>query len=426
MNRALTNTALAIAVSVSSSAYAQNLSTTTLDPILVTPNRISLTAYDTLAATTVLTREDIERLQPQDLPDLLGEVNGIHLTRSGGRGQPVSLFTRGTNSDHTLVLIDGMRLNEATNGSTNLQHIPLNQIDRIEVVRGPRASLYGADAIGGVIQIFTRQPQTSVRGSFGSNSLSNAGVGFGLSSEKSSLGIRANTLSSRGYDAKTTGDSDDDGYDEKSVAVSGRYDVSDSAAIDFKSMRSEGTVEFDNGSTDFRNQTAFVGLNHQMRRNRMLEVRLGQATDERETKDDDFGDSFNRTTRNEVTVKGTASSASYATSFGVDYYDDDVDTNGDYAETSRDNLGVFAQYQWFYGPWDLQVASRRDDNEAYGAENTGSAAIGRSFGSDHNAFLSYGTAFKAPSFNDLYNETRGPANHWLSLLHRCEKLNRRF
>ena len=410
MNQPIACSALAVAVCATTGVYAQVLPVTTLDPILVTPNRISLTTDETLATTTVLTREDIEQRNPTDLPALLRDVNGIHVTNTGGRGQTISLFTRGTNSDHTLILIDGMRLNEATNGSTNLQHIPVDQIERIEVVRGPRASLYGADAIGGVVQIFTRKPQTSAALGVGTNNALDANVGFGATSDRGSYGIRGGVSSTDGYDTKTTGSPDDDGYEEKSLTVNGRYDLTPRTEVDFQGMRSEGDVEFDNGVTDFRNQTAFFGLNQKVGSDGALTVRFGQSVDERQTKDEDLGDSFDRTMRDEITVKGTAKGDSFAASFGVDYYDDDVDTSGDYAETRRSNLGYFSQYQWSLGQWDLQLAARHDDNEAYGTENTGSFALGRSLGQAHSAFLSYGTAFKAPSFNDLYNETFGSPN----------------
>jgi vitamin B12 transporter len=410
MNKSVSLSALALAVCAVKGVSAQTLPTTTLDPILVTPNRISLTTNETLATTTVLTRGDINDRNPQDLPSLLKEINGIHVTSTGGRGQSVSLFTRGTNSDHTLVLIDGMRLNEATNGSTNLQHIPLNQVERVEVVRGPRASLYGADAIGGVIQIFTREPQTSAGVGVGTDNARDAEVGYGVRNRRGSLGIRGGFSSTDGYDAKTTGNPDDDGYDEKSVTLNAGYDLSPATEMGLQAMRTEGEVEFDNGITDFRNQTAFVGLTHKIGSNGALKIRYGQAVDERDADDEDLGDSFDRTTRDELTLKGTAKGEDFAASFGLDYYDDNVDTSGEYGETERDNLGYFSQYQWFLGQWDLQLAGRHDDNEAYGAENTGSVALGRSIGRRHSAFLSHGTAFKAPTFNDLYNETFGAPN----------------
>ncbi|WP_414058195.1 TonB-dependent receptor plug domain-containing protein, partial [Staphylococcus aureus] len=124
--------------------------------VVVTATRTAVTADDTLSSVTVITRDDVQRLQPVSLIDLLTGLPGINFTQSGGIGQTSSLFMRGTNSDHTLVLIDGVRIGSITAGFASLEQIPVEQIERIEIVRGPRSSLYGADAIGGVIQIFTR------------------------------------------------------------------------------------------------------------------------------------------------------------------------------------------------------------------------------------------------------------------------------
>ncbi len=398
MKKLLACTSLALAASVSTSALAQIEPTTQLDTILVTPNRVDLAAKDTMASTTVITREEIERRNPRNLPDLIAGISGVHLTNSGGDGQPVSLFLRGTNSDHTLILVDGLRFNEASNGSTNLQHLPVSQIERIEVVRGPRASLYGADAVGGVIQIFTRDEGTIASAGYGSQNTRNLGIGFGVGN----VNLAASEKSTDGYDTRTGGNSDDDGYEEKSLAVNGGKRLSQSTSLEFRGLRSQGEVEFDDGVTDFVNQSLSTGLKHQLSANGNMNLRVGQSVDERDT-DDSLGGSYDRTIRRELSAVGSLGSPFSRASVGVDYYDDDLDTDDDFAETSRYNYGIFGQYQRFLGPWDLQLAARYDDNEAFGTETTGSAAVGRSLGSNARVFLSHGTAFKAPSFNDLYS-----------------------
>jgi vitamin B12 transporter len=151
------------------SAHGQN---TPSDAIVVTATRTAQTADETLASVTVITRDDIDRRQPQDLLELLRTETGIDISRTGGTGGSTNLFMRGTNSNQVLVLIDGVRAASATTGTFELRSMSIGQIERIEIVRGPRASLYGSDAIGGVIQIFTRQlrgPMVAVGGgSFGS------------------------------------------------------------------------------------------------------------------------------------------------------------------------------------------------------------------------------------------------------------------
>ncbi len=143
-------------------AFAQTATQTGVLPaVIVTATRTAVTVDDTLSSVTVITHEDIERLQPTSLVDLLTGVPGVSISQLGGIGQPISLFLRGTNSTHTLVLIDGVRIGSVSSGAVALEQIPVNAIDHIEIVRGPRSSLYGSDALGGVIQIFTRHGSDS-------------------------------------------------------------------------------------------------------------------------------------------------------------------------------------------------------------------------------------------------------------------------
>jgi hypothetical protein len=135
-----------------------------LGPVIVTADRAPVPASETLASVTVLTREDIERSQAPDLLTLLARQAGIDVARTGGQGQASTVFLRGGNSTHALVLIDGVRVNPATQGAPDFAHLPLAQIERIEIVRGPRAALWGSDAIGGVIQVFTRDPAKAFAG----------------------------------------------------------------------------------------------------------------------------------------------------------------------------------------------------------------------------------------------------------------------
>jgi len=122
----------------------------------ITANRRAQPIDKTLASVTVITKDDIETSQASSVQELLQATAGLQLVNSGGAGKLTSLFMRGTESDHTLVLIDGIKVNSGSDGAAAIQLIPIEMIDRIEIVRGPRTSLYGSDAIGGVIQIFTR------------------------------------------------------------------------------------------------------------------------------------------------------------------------------------------------------------------------------------------------------------------------------
>lgn len=129
----------------------------TLPLVVVTATRTEQSEDESLASVSVITREDIDKKQPLSVQDALVGIPGINISNQGGLGKNSSVFMRGTNSDQVLVLVDGVRMGSATTGTTAFQDIPIDQIEHIEIVRGPRSSLYGSEAIGGVIQIFTRK-----------------------------------------------------------------------------------------------------------------------------------------------------------------------------------------------------------------------------------------------------------------------------
>ena len=188
-------TALAIALSLPSLAFAQRDAAKDLDNVVVTATRTAITVDDALAAVEVIDRNDIERSAARSLPELLRGRAGVTLVNQGGLGKLSTLFLRGTESDHTLFLIDGVRVGSATSGLTSLQDLPLEQIERVEIVRGPRSSLYGADAIGGVIQVFTRRGKgnAGVRGrariGAGSHGLREASAGLDLRGARGGVGL---------------------------------------------------------------------------------------------------------------------------------------------------------------------------------------------------------------------------------------------
>jgi len=150
-------TPLAMGLSFSNLALATETASQELDPLVVTAQRISQPLSQTLAATTVITRADIDRLQPSSLADLLQGQAGVEMARNSGNLSTTSIFIRGAESRHTLVLIDGQKINDIAFGGNSLQFIPVSQIERVEIVRGPQSSAWGADALGGVINIITRK-----------------------------------------------------------------------------------------------------------------------------------------------------------------------------------------------------------------------------------------------------------------------------
>src|SRR5688572_15802306 len=229
--------ALALSTCLAPVAHAQATTPTDLDDVVVTATRTAQTQDATLAAVTVITREDIDRRAPASLPDLLRAVPGLTVATNGGPGKVASSFLRGTDSDHVVVLIDGIRVGSVTSGGAAFQDIPVEQIERVEVVRGPVSSLYGADAVGGVIQIFTRRPHRAFDPSFnlgfGSYDTLRAGAGLAGRGDNGWYSLHAGYEKTDGIDAYRDNpdspwddfglDPDKDGYRNRSVSLSGGH-----------------------------------------------------------------------------------------------------------------------------------------------------------------------------------------------------------
>ncbi|EFA5296884.1 TonB-dependent receptor plug domain-containing protein, partial [Escherichia coli] len=183
------------------SAWAQD---TSPDTLVVTANRFQEPLSAVLAPVTVVTREDIERWQVSSVNDVLRRLPGVAIAQNGGEGQLSTIFIRGTNSNHALVLIDGVRLNLAgVSGSADLSQFPIALVQRIEYIRGPRSAIYGSDAIGGVINIITSRENTGteISAGWGSNSYQNYDIStqqqIGENTQVTLLGDYAYT---RGFD----------------------------------------------------------------------------------------------------------------------------------------------------------------------------------------------------------------------------------
>lgn len=388
------------------------------DPIIVvTATRTSQTADETLASVTVITREDIERSQAQSVADLLRGEPGLSIVNTGGTAKLTSIFLRGTESDHVLVLIDGIKAGSATAGTTAFENIPLAQIERIEIVRGPRSSLYGSEAIGGVIQIFTRKgggplsPYFSVTA--GSYRTYEGTVGISGGGRNGWFNASAAGFSTSGFNAcdgtATAGcytvEPDDDGSRRRSGSMRAGYRFGARTEADVFWLRADGKSEYDGG---FQNRTQTVQESYGSR------VRITPFAPWQITlaggRSFDFSDNFLNdvlasrfnTRRDTVSVQNDVSfGASQMVSLGYDYQDDHV-TNSVYTVASRDNQGVFGQYQGQFGWFNSQLAYRRDNNEQFGRYDTGNLGLGADLANHLHIFVTYGTAFKAPTFNELY------------------------
>ncbi|MFT5722299.1 MAG: vitamin B12 transporter, partial [Motiliproteus sp.] len=232
-------------LAVSATAFAATQS----DQLVVTATRMAQTIDQSLVPVSVLTREDIDQSPATSLPELLSQLPGVDFSVSGGYGQSSNLYLRGTNSSHTLVLIDGIKIGSATLGSAPFENISLHQVERIEVVRGPRSSLYGSEAIGGVIQIFTRKPNEGVTASAkvgaGNHGTQELSAGVGLGSEQGSLAINMSHSKTDGIDAQPSGNADKDGYKSNSASINLHLNMTDATKAEITLLRTAATNQFD-------------------------------------------------------------------------------------------------------------------------------------------------------------------------------------
>lgn len=395
-----------------------------LDPVIVTATRTAITVDDALSSVTVITRDDIERLQPVSLVDLLTGLPGVTLTQAGGMGEQTSLFLRGTNSSHTLLLVDGVRVGTVSAGLPAFEQIPVEQIERIEIVRGPRSSLYGADAIGGVIQIFTRHghageglvPSLSVT----SGSRHTVGGQFGLSggSRHAWYNLSLGGEYTHGINACRMGagtvfagcfanEPDSDGYRNYNALANAGYRWDGGTGLAATYLRSRNFVYFDGApyGNQALNQQQVAGTRLSFRPLSFWQVTLGagQNLDKATTYNDGAYVRYSDSRRNQASWQNDLTLAdNQLLTLGTDYQLEHLSSDTGYLASRRQDTGVFVQYQGTFGRNELQASARHDHNGQFGNHDTGALAWG--YRLDHGLRLSasVGSAFHAPTFNDLY------------------------
>ncbi|QSA98659.1 TonB-dependent vitamin B12 receptor [Methylococcus sp. EFPC2] len=401
---------------------------TRLDPITITATRTERRVDQSLASVTVVDRAEIERRQVQSVQDLLRGVPGLSISSNGGLGKNASLYLRGTDSDHLLVLIDGVRAGSATLGTMAFQDLPVDQIERIEIVRGPRSSLYGSEAVGGVIQIFTRKggkgfkPTLSVGA--GSHSAYKVAGGVSGGDERAWYSLNGSRLETRGFNTCDTrskaefggcfvDEPDPDGYRNTSGSARAGYRFDNGLEVEANLLHAEGLNKYD-GSLYSGNRSPFVQqtLGGRLRYSPVedwdMSLRAGRSIDESDSLYyGQFINSFN-TERVSLSWQNDINLAQgHLLTVGLDYYNDRVSSSQRYSVDSRDDKAGFAQYQMTLGGFDAVLGTRFDDNEQFGSYPTGNVALGYRFDNDVRLSASWGNAFKAPTFNELYYPNYG-------------------
>jgi len=374
--------------------------------LVVTPSRMVESLSDSLASVSVISREDIELSVAEDLFELLRLQPGVDIVRTGGAGSQTSVFLRGSNSNHVLVLIDGVRVSSANTGAYVWEQLPLNQVERVEIVRGPRGSLYGSDSVGGVIHVITRSsPDPYARVSGGSYGTAEFEGGLGHEGENTRISINAGYRNVDGFSAQNRNGfnyhPDDDGYKNTNLGIKGSTRL-DYGSWHYSFLGLDSESEFDQGVSDTRQYIAALGFHGGFSPDWDYQL-LGGYTHEKLDSDFEFFTTGFKSSRYEFSWQNQYNPGpDQKLSFGVDYYRE-KGASLDSWDESRNNVGVFASYDQYLDRLHFQLGGRFDDNSRFGAKWTGQVALGYDINESWQVMGSYGTAFRGPNLNEQYS-----------------------
>lgn len=416
MKQKLISVALSGAIAFPFAAYAGE----PMELTIVTPARMAQSLDKTIADTAVLDEQDIRNSGAADVPTLLRSLAGVEVVQSGGLGKVSSTFMRGTNSNQVLVLLDGVRINSATAGTTALEHIMLDSIERIEVVRGNVSSLYGSEAIGGVIQLFTKRgrgaPAFNASAGMGSHGTQRLAAGFSGSVEANSFSVNVGKVKTNGVSAINTQiaptvNPDKDGYDNITFNTQVQHTINVDHQLSAALFSTHGDSQYDNAfglATDRNNTLAAIekfSLTSDDQLNALWHSKLNWARgadDSRDYLNDVESGRFKtinnqQAWQNELQIAGTQ-----RVNLAVEHLVQSVDSDTLFTRTRRNMISWLGGYVGEYGVQQVQFNLRHDRYSDFGIANTGLLGYGRSFADNWRATASVSNAFKAPTFNDMY------------------------
>ncbi len=410
---ALKHGGLAVASLFTLHAAAQS-NTAPIGTIVVTATRTAQRADDALAQTALITRDDIEAASTASLVELLQARAGVEIRATGGAGQPAGVFIRGATAQQTLVLVDGVRIGSATSGSAAFENIALDLIERIEVVKGPMSGLYGADAIGGVVQIFTRthaKPRLSASVSVGTDSTLGAAAGLTTVEDKTAITLNVGYQEAKPRSASNaaagpyTYNPDRDPYSNTNFLAKVSHSLWQGETVSASLWQSRGRVSFDDGVPGNPSNRQILSGAQVASQNNFASfwksnLRLSQSVDDTVTTS--AYPSVFKTTQSQIQWQNDLATPVGTWIVGFERLAQKVASDTPFDKTSRTTGSVFLGVNETIGEQRLSANLRRDSETQFGARTTGAASYGWQIAADHLMYVSYGEAFRAPSFNDLY------------------------
>lgn len=407
-----------------------------LDDIVVTASRVEQSRTNVIGDVTIIDRKTIERAGAGSFTDLLRLQPGVQISANGGAGTSSNIFLRGTNDQHVVVLVDGLRINSATLGTTSYENIPLAQIEKIEILRGPASSLYGADAIGGVIQIFTRKnasetPTLNAAAGFGSYNTKTAEAGINGGYRSLRYGINVSSMDSDSFSAKrirnNAFDKDDDGYRNLSVSAYTDLTLHEGHTLGLQFFESKATSHFDSGFSNTINQTLqSYALTSKNQLNDVWHstLKYGVGTDDSDSSarpnTNSASSSFNpsgistfNTEQTQISWLNQFKLPMGSLTLAYDRLEQDVESQSNVKtryNKQRNNDSFLISYLLDHKNHAIQLSLREDHNTQFGSYVTGGAGYGYRFSPQWRLSASYGNAFKAPTFNQLFFPNFGNPN----------------
>ena len=407
--------AFAIVAATGAAGQPAAIKSAALDPVVVTAARNPQSIADLVADVTVIDADEIARSGAASLAQMLMRQPGVEVVQNGGPGATSGVFVRGANRGQTVVLLDGLRLESSTMGAASLEAIPLDQVERIEILRGPASSLYGADAIGGVIQVFTRRGAAALAAnasaSYGTHETAAGSAGVSGAAGPVRYAVQAGGRRSDGFTAITnpanfSWNPDRDGYEIASASASASVDWAKDQRAGASYLRSRLDSQFD-GGPGFDDRTITVIEAWQVEsRNRIASawqwtISAGRSSDE-STSRTGFGEFAFRTRDSQLRWQHDIALAAGDLSVAYERREERLGEAAGFAVTARDTDALIAVYRLAHGAHALQANLRHDDSSQFDARTTGTLAWGWRFAPGWRVTASAGTAFKAPTFNDLY------------------------
>jgi vitamin B12 transporter len=411
---------LGLSLVLSPAVLAQPAPTGTAQTVVVTATRTPQRVDQTLAQVTVIDRARIEAATGRTLAELLAADSGVQVWSNGGLGKTASVSLRGLESRHTLLLVDGVRHGSATVGNPSWDNIPLDAIERIEIVRGPMSGLYGSDAVGGVIQIFTRrgqagwQPDASATlGSHRHGEVA-AGARFGTGAFDGSLRLqhrRTDGISATNPRVPFgSHDPDDDGFEQTSVSAALGLRLGPWRA-ETTLLKAEGTTQLDDGPgvdarAELRTEVISARLTGPVAGHWRTALQVARSRDDYDTLAS--ASPFAAlgtigTTQQQISWENQIATPLGTALVLAERVQQDVERPGTPFEVSERTItGLALGLSGEAGAHGWQANVRRDRNSQFGKQTTGSLGYGLALAPGLRATASFGTSFVAPSFNQLY------------------------